>query len=101
MTTTLDNPLSVGNLYCETKMGTWTLVTDIWVDEDGETRVGIYDRLFPTVGRSMYDAYHTPESEKRTVTKSEFIDRIVISGLGLVSTDASDIKIQTEDELQE
>lgn len=98
MTELLERPISVGDLYCQTKKGTWTLILDIWVDEDGKTQVRIHDDLFPTVGRSMYDAYHTPESEKRTVTKDDLIDRLVISEMGLVTTDASDIKIDTDNE---
>lgn len=97
MTPTLDKPIGVGNLYCETKIGTWTLITDIWVDEDGNTQIRIHDRLFPSVGRSVYDAWATPDSEKLTVTKDDLIGRIESRGMGLVTTDASSIKIQTED----
>ena len=97
MTPTLDDPIAVGNLYCEAKMGTWTLVTDIWVDEDGVTKVRIHDRLFPTVGRSLYDAYHTPESKELTVTKSDFIDRLVISDFGLMRKNASDIEVDYDE----
>jgi len=95
MSDPLDNVIEPGVMYCERESGTWTVVEDIYISEDGETQVRIWDRLFPSPGRKRSDCMVTPETEHRTVTKWDMIERIGEGELVFMDKNGGGLDVET------
>jgi len=93
----LDNPIEPGVVYCERDAGTWTVVENVYVSEDGETQVRIHDRLFPEPGRARVDCWKTPETKRLTITKGELIERVVEGDLRFMHDSGEDLDIGEND----
>ena len=93
MTDPLDNPIERGGVYHEPGSGTWTVVEEVYVSEDGQTQVRIRDRLFPEPGRARVDCWNTPETERRTVTKRDVIERVSNGELRHLDKDGTSLSV--------